>query len=270
MGTKAPLQISLALSGSGFLAMIHAGAVCALRDSGAEIVEVAGTSGGSILAAAVAAGLTNDEIRQMALDSDMSKLLRWSPSGMFAKRKYWCNGKDLYAWLDAHFKGAKLGQAKIPVRIVSTDYREGQSFVFNRTLTPDVPFALACRASSAIPVVYAPVLYGSRMLIDGGTLDNCPLNELGQPRSIKIGVDVMSGSSKNSDTSILKYASGLIGMLLSSSEAAQILMATQRGARIVKVHTPNNFLNNHATPEQRLTMFSQGYEAMAAELRAIK
>ena len=48
-------QVRLAFSGSGFLAPIHAGAACAFLDAGVQIVEVAGTSGGSIAAALIAA-----------------------------------------------------------------------------------------------------------------------------------------------------------------------------------------------------------------------
>ncbi len=267
--TKQQPAISLAMSGSGFLAMIHAGAVCAAMDRGVTIAEVAGTSGGSILAAAVAAGLTQQEIRNMALVSDMSNLLKWTPSALFAKRKAWCNGKALYAWLDQHFKGRQLQDSKIPVRLVSTSYLRGESFVFTRSSTPMVSFALACRASAAIPVIYAPVSYRGSMLVDGGILDNCPMDKLVLSNTIKIGVDVDSGGNDYTASSVVKYASGLLSMLLASNEAAQILMAREHGAHLVKVNTPNNFLNNHATPQQRRQMFDQGYEGMQSKLKDV-
>ena len=46
-------NVRVAFSGSGFLAPIHAGAVCGMLDSEKSILEVAGTSGGSIAAALV-------------------------------------------------------------------------------------------------------------------------------------------------------------------------------------------------------------------------
>ena len=59
--------IRLAFSGSGYLAGIHAGAACAVLDYGYDIVEVAGTSGGSICAAAVAVGMKQDGLKALAM-----------------------------------------------------------------------------------------------------------------------------------------------------------------------------------------------------------
>lgn len=57
-------------------------------------------------------------------------------------------------------------------------FPEGTLQIFNRELTPDVEIALACRASSSIPVLLKPVdiyINGKKQtFVDGGLFDNLP------------------------------------------------------------------------------------------------
>ena len=76
------MKIRLALSGSGFLAPIHAGAICALLDKNIEIVEVAGTSGGAFTACSVATMWNQEDLLKMALEDTPDNIMSYQPSAI--------------------------------------------------------------------------------------------------------------------------------------------------------------------------------------------
>ncbi|WP_133121329.1 patatin-like phospholipase family protein [Kyrpidia spormannii] len=57
----------------------------------------------------------------------------------------------------------------------------------------EIPASLALLASSAVPVIFQPVVWKDRVFVDGGLLDNCPvapLRALGAPAAV--AVDLVS------------------------------------------------------------------------------
>ncbi len=258
-------QVRLAFSGSGFLAGIHAGAAGAFLDNGYQIVEIAGTSGGSICAGAVAVGMRTQDLYNLAVRSDMSGLINggiWS----YLRSGGWDRGNALYAYLDKAFGGKTVGQTSVPCQIVSTDVKGNEPFVFSTVSTPDVPLALACRASSAVPFVYAPVDYQGKFLVDGGIMDNMPADRLTIDGIPRYGIDVDSPDTFETEP-VWKYAQSLIQLLLSSSENATIRGASQTGAQIIKVPSGGAyFLDTKMTTQARDRLFQAGYNAVKADL----
>ncbi|WP_269765932.1 patatin-like phospholipase family protein [Burkholderia ubonensis] len=59
---------------------------------------------------------------------------------------------------------------------------------FSKEATPDVPIALAARASASISIVFAPVAVAGGSMVDGGTCNNMPVNDL-------TALDSLSGAS---------------------------------------------------------------------------
>ena len=253
--------VRLAFSGSGFLAGIHAGAASALLDAGYEIVEVAGTSGGSICAAALALGFDSKALYQLSVCSDMSGLL---DCGLFTFLRSGAldSGSALLAWLENNVtKGTCLKDAKIPIQILATDVRAKTSFTFSRDETPDVPLALACRASSAVPLVYAPVIYQGRFLADGGMVANIPVDRLFADGTPRIGVDVAdSGESKTSP--LTAYLGTLIHLLLAANEDTEIHLAANTGAKVIRVPTQENPLDTGLSQTAKNALYHAGYVAM--------
>ena len=252
-------NIRVAFSGSGFLAGIHAGAASAILDSGYNIVEVAGTSGGSIVAAAVACGLKKQDLYHLSVESDMSELLEFTPVDILTKGVY-CDGKNLYNWLDNAFSKKTLSQTSMKCTILATDVANGASFVFGTNETPSVPLALACRASSAVPFVYEPVMYDGKFLTDGGMINNLPVDKLAvDSTSSRIGIDV-GGQSTYATSPIWTYAGSLIHIMLNANESTLLNMEKATGAKIVSVSPGDvNFLDTHMTIAQKDALFKAGY-----------
>jgi NTE family protein len=60
----------------------------------------------------------------------------------------------------------------IPFRAIATDIVSGEKVVFGQG-----DLALAIRASMSVPGVFAPVRYEGHLLVDGGVVDNVPIDE---------------------------------------------------------------------------------------------
>ena len=58
---------------------------------------------------------------------------------------------------------------KVPLAVMATEFRTARSVVMR-----EGPVAWALSASASIPVVFSPVMDGSRVLVDGGLTDNLP------------------------------------------------------------------------------------------------
>lgn len=81
----------------------------------------------------------------------------------------------------AHQRQPRLRQAGDPFRAVSTDIATGEKVVFRKGHLPQ-----AIRASMSIPAVFAPVEIDGRLLVDGGMVDNIPVDV-----ARDMGVDVV-------------------------------------------------------------------------------
>lgn len=252
--------VQIACSGSGFLGGILAGGICALKDQNATINGVAGTSGGSIVATATALGMTTEELYSLSV-ADMSGLLTWNVGAWFSGA--WCNGKALEKWLDQKFAGATFRDVKIPLQIIATDLHAGSAFVFSQATTPDVKLSLACRASSAVPLVYSRVNFDGRILIDGGVTNNIPVDRLpvvaGETR---VGLDVDEPATYSTDP-IWAYMGSLVHLLLASNENNIMHLEASTGAVIIKTPTGGaGFLDCNLPLKTKQQLFKDGYRSV--------
>ena len=140
-------KIGLALSGGSVRGIAHIGVLKALAESGIQPAIIAGTSVGSLIGAAIAAGLKWPDILQMAREVFWPSLL---------------NGRRLErfcaAWLPQNFEDLRL-----PFAAIATTVPDGQTVVLNSG-----KLAPAISASCAIRVLRRPVSLDGNRLKDGG------------------------------------------------------------------------------------------------------
>lgn len=259
-------QVRIALSGSGFLAPIHAGAVCAFMDAGVEIIEVAGTSGGSIVAAIVAAGMDQTQIKARALAQVPRGILSYQPFAIM--RKAMNNGSVLQDWLDSAIGECVMGAAKIPITIMATDIEGGCGAEFSDKQTPHIRLSDACRASAAVPFVYSPKRLLGRDYVDGGVVCNIPTDKLIDDGIPRIGIQVDDGSSRGDASTLIGFAKQCIGTLLSANENNLIAWASETGAAIIPVKAaPYGFLDPNLPRAAKEDLFNRGYEAVTKFLK---
>lgn len=185
-------SIALALSGGGARGFAHIGVIRALQEAGISIDAVGGTSAGAAIAAQVAMGLTYDEM--IALNA-----------AIFALRPFRELTVPVFALLgtervDRGLKGAygeiQLEDLWIPMVAISANLTRSSLHVHERG-----PVWNAVRASSSLPGVAVPVVEDGQLLVDGGLLNNLPVDVLRTRGAGKvIASDVMGGDGEMAGT----------------------------------------------------------------------
>lgn len=216
------MKIGIALSGGGVKGATHIGVLKALEDNNIEIDAIAGTSIGSVIATLYAMEYNTDEIFKLVkyfarsiLKTDPKYLLTGFKSTRSIFGTGFISGEAIEDAIDecARLKGVKyIKDLKMPIAIPTVDINEGREYVFtNRVLDKtkkltkiegkdgeyttisdeekiqyitNIEIGKAVRASCSYPGVFSPFEYDKYKFVDGGVLDNIPVEELK-----KLGVD---------------------------------------------------------------------------------
>ncbi|MFD2908436.1 patatin-like phospholipase family protein [Flavobacterium ardleyense] len=206
-------KVGLVLSGGGAKGLAHIGVLKVIDSLGIKIDYVAGTSMGAIIGGLYASGYNAHQLDSIFSRIDVDALLQdYTPRE--SKTFYEKRNDEIYA-LSLPFNNFKLGlpsglskglynfnllsklthhvsnvrdfsKLPIPFLCIATDVETGEKVVLNKGV-----LAQAMLASGALPTLYSPVVIDGRILIDGGVIDNYPIEEL-KSRNIDfiIGVDV--------------------------------------------------------------------------------
>ena len=173
-------QLGLAFSGGGARGIAHLGVLAALDELELPIGRLAGVSSGAIASVFYAAGFPPREILRLLLTTNVFRLTRPAFS------RFGLLHLDAVEQLLARHLGriTQFEQLSRPVTLVATDLIAGESVYFSAgALLPPL------LASSAVPIIYRPVEFQGRQLVDGGLLNNLPVEPLlGQPGLRVVGV----------------------------------------------------------------------------------
>jgi NTE family protein len=160
--------IGLALSGGTTYGAAHAGVLKVLQDAGIQPAIVTGTSAGAIVGAAYCAGVPVDTIATLFETMDWRSLLRVS----VRKHMSLFDTQPLEEFIKKHIGDIEFKDLQIPFAAIAADIRTGERVVLN-----EGPLAPAVRASSALPGLFTPVEIKGHLLVDGGIVDNLPVEQ---------------------------------------------------------------------------------------------
>jgi len=209
-------RVGLVLSGGGAKGLAHIGVLKVIDSLGIKVDYIAGTSMGAVVGGLYSSGYTANQLDSIFSKIDVDALLQdYTPRE--SKSFYEKRNDEIYA-LTLPFNNFKLGlpsgfskglynfnlmsrltqhvsdvkdfdKLPIPFLCVATDVETGEQVVLDKGV-----LAQAVIASGALPTLYNPVEINSRLLIDGGVINNYPIEEL-KNRNIDfiIGVDVQEG-----------------------------------------------------------------------------
>lgn len=255
--------IRIALSGSGFKFPAHVGALLAVRDAGYTPIEYAGTSGGSIVATLAASGMSVEDMKLLTLSRDWSSMLSFSPWALLTQLGY-CSGSTLLDWLCTQTSRKTFAQLPVGLTVMASDIAQESGFVFSKTHTPDTAVALAARASSAIPFVFAPVKLPDVLLMDGGMVNNIPVDVLIKDDVPRLGVQLVSKTSPLGvgRYGLLDLAPRVLELMLSANENIHIDLDEHDGAHFAFVETGYaNGLDRNMNMATRERLLNDGYAA---------
>ena len=162
-------NVALVLGSGGARGLAHIGAIEALEERGYTISSIAGCSMGSIIAGMYAAGQLK-EAKEWFLRVDKQLILRMLDMNLLSGNSI-VNGLRIIEELKKVVPDRPIEQLNIPCSIVASDMMNTEEVVFRSGSLFE-----AIRASISIPLFFAPVQIGDRLLIDGGILNPLPLH----------------------------------------------------------------------------------------------
>jgi NTE family protein len=181
--TKKKPVIALVLGSGGARGYAHIGAIEILEENGIKPDFIVGTSAGSIVGSIYASGKTAKELREVALNMQVSDVrdISIGLQGFF-------DGKKVENYVNKQVENTPLEKLKIPMYVVATELKHGEKVVFNQGNTGQ-----AVRASISIPSMFVPTVISGTEYVDGGLVSPVPVNvarELGA--DIVIAVDILA------------------------------------------------------------------------------
>ena len=197
-GVEGRPRVGLVLSGGGARGLAHLGFLAVLDSLEIPVDCVAGTSFGGIAGALYAAGYGGREIETLARVTDWEDLFEDMPARRelpFTQK--WASGRyqtrlAARGWRLAGPSGLVVGQKIglffsrltfpwrdlrdfddlcLPFRCVATDIVTGEEVVLGSGSLP-----LAMSATMAVPSVFSPIEWEDRLLVDGGLVNNLPVD----------------------------------------------------------------------------------------------
>ncbi|RRW40298.1 hypothetical protein EGJ52_22050 [Pseudomonas luteola] len=240
-------KIGLVLSGGAARGLAHIGVLKALEEQGIHVDAIAGTSMGAVIGGLYAAGYKVDEIERIAKEMDWQQVLSDQPPRKDVPFRRKQDDRDFLIKQQLSFRddgtlGLPIGviqgqnlsmllesllvhtsetrnfdKLAIPFRAVATDIVTGEKVVFSKGHLPR-----AIRASMSIPAVFAPVDVDGRLLVDGGMVDNIPIDvarSMGVDRviAVDIGTPLLKRKELTTVVDVLNQSTTL--MTRNNSEA---------------------------------------------------
>ncbi|SFE59521.1 patatin-like phospholipase family protein [Flavobacterium xueshanense] len=209
-------KIGLVLSGGGAKGFAHIGVLKVLEEAGVKIDYIGGTSMGAVIGGLYATGYNASQIDSIFKATNFNELINdFIPRS--SKNFYERRNDELYA-LILPFNKMKIGipealskgmynynllstitrnvrhirdfnQLPIPFLCIGTNIETGEEVLLNKG-----NLAQAMIASSAFPSLFSPVEIDGKILVDGGVVNNYPIEEVR-----KLGADIIIGVDVQND-----------------------------------------------------------------------
>lgn len=274
------MKLGIALSGGGVAGCAHIGVLLALEEAGIAVDCLAGSSSGAMIAALYSYGYSPSQLLDMVptmtkryLDYDYLGIIKKIFSGK--KVGGMVKGEKLRGLIADSTDGAYMSDLNLPVCITATDLTHARQVNFvsrpvkkpqeNADFISHIPVADAVRASVSIPVLFQPVMFHDRVLIDGGLMDNCPVSAA---RAIGadqvIAVDLVCADPVHTPVDSLR---SIIARVLSINMSVKTLKSTKQADFIIKPDVGSVGVLDFSKLE---VCVEKGYESARKQIDAIR
>lgn len=211
-----PPKVGLVLSGGGAKGLAHIGALKVIEEAGVKIDFIGGTSMGAIVGALYASGYSARELDSIFRKTDFTNLIqdnlprdaktfyekedseRYALTLPFDKFRVsipqaLSSGQNIYNELVRFLYNVRdvqdFNNLPIPFFCIATNVETGKEVLLDRGYLPE-----AIMASGTFPSLFEPAELDGQLLIDGGVLNNYPVDEIKKMGAdVIVGVDVQHG-----------------------------------------------------------------------------
>jgi NTE family protein len=157
-------KIALVLGGGSAKGFAHVGVIRILEQEKIPIHMIVGTSVGSLIGGIYASNPDSFQLEWTAFKIEKNDILDFS---LIYSKLGPIQGVRLETFVEQTVKAKRIEDTKIPFYPIATDLNTGETVILEKG-----SLAKAIRASSAIPGIFVPVMFGNRMLVDGGVTNN--------------------------------------------------------------------------------------------------
>ena len=197
----------MVMGGGALKGLAHLGAWRAVREAGVEVRGIVGTSIGALVGALAASGAGWREMRALARDVSREDIVRINRRAVLLngiRQLSLFRGDTLREYYERILPPGGWSDLQVPLLVNAVDLATGRTEWFGPGARQDLSLVDAVYASSALPVLYPPLMVDGRALVDGGTEHPLGLAQAAaQGATGIIGVDAGAGELGNSET-ILK------------------------------------------------------------------
>lgn len=173
-------RVGLALGGGAARGFAHVGVLRVLEQEKIPVHLIVGTSVGSLIGAIYAHDLNSFELEWTAFALEKDDLFDFGVLSAFTGMGL-VKGDRLEEFVRSRVPVENIENLKLPFAAVATDLNRGVPVVLDRGSV-----AKAVRASSSIPGVFNPLAYNDKLLVDGGLVENIPIDA-----ARKMGADLV-------------------------------------------------------------------------------
>lgn len=179
-------DITLVLSGGGARGIAHIGVIEELVKLNVNIASISGTSMGALIGGIYAVGKL-EEFKQWMLKVNRTKIFKlidfsFSTQGLV-------KGERIFNEIKEFITDVNIEDLPIKYTATAFDIANGREVVFDKGSLYN-----AIRASISIPTIFTPLTLGDSVFIDGGVVNNIPINTAKRVENdIVIAVNVNAG-----------------------------------------------------------------------------
>ncbi|GAB1308171.1 patatin-like phospholipase family protein [Urechidicola sp. KH5] len=285
--TTDDLKVGLVLSGGGAKGFAHVGVLKVLEEAGVRVDYIGGTSMGAMIGSLYASGYSAHEIDSIIKSIDINKVVSdESPrkskpfyekesgekhaltlpvkDGKLTLPKALSKGQNLLNLLSSLFEHvdtiSDFNQLPIPFLCIATDIETGKKIVLNEGFLPK-----AVQASGAFPTLLDPVEIGDKLLVDGGIVNNFPVDEVK-----KMGADVIIGVELGNDLSTREELETGVD-ILNQIVSFQIYSIYEENIELTDVHISPNMKGYSVTTFDKYDeIYKIGEEAARMQFTALE
>ncbi len=173
-------KYGLVLSGGGTRGFAHLGAIKALEENGIKPGIISGVSAGSIIGALYADGQDPEKAMEMLVSKNL-----WGFIKIIFPKRGLLKMTGFERTLRASLKAKRFEDLQIPLLVHAVNINTVKYTQFSKG-----DLIQAVKASSSIPVVFPPVEIDGHQYLDGGIVNNFPVESITDMCDKIIGINV--------------------------------------------------------------------------------
>lgn len=244
-------KIGLALGGGAVLGAAHVGVLKALQEADIKIDYIAGTSIGAFVASFFAFDKTLQEIQDIASEMEWMDI-----SGVSLSRYALLSNRKLGELIKEHIGNKNLEDSNIPVAMIATNIATGKKVVLKKGAVSD-----AAMASTSIPGIFQPVKINGELLVDGGIVENVPINTVKE-----MGADYVIGVDLNAKHSY-KEPENIVDVMVNSFHFMLMAASKLQTEEADLLISPDLSEFNRSNMDQINDLIEQGYQEAKKALK---